>query len=174
MDVTVLDNRTAGRSFLPASAVSAPAFDTGALSRPRWRLLPPPALFAHVRTAIQVFPLLVSKLPPCCSRSDLSRFAGCRPEEVLILPFLLPFLAGTPGWRHLLRPGGTALLCFPATRDPSGFPVPPKKLDVICHGRRANLFSVPPEKAALDLESGPLATGRSERTGQKRRNEKCS
>jgi hypothetical protein len=67
---------------------------------------------------------------------------------ITILPFPPPFLADTAGWRHSLRPGGAALVCFPPTRDP-GFRSLPKRLAGMCPGRRVNFFSVPPEKARL-------------------------
>jgi hypothetical protein len=42
---------------------------------------------------------------------------------------------------------------FPPRGTPSGFRSLHKKLAVICHARRANLFSVPPGKAELGLGS---------------------
>ena len=68
------------------------------------------------------------------------------------VPFPPPFLAGTAGWRHLLRPGGTALLCFSATRDPPGFRSLPKRLAVL-PWPHCESFSAPPEKAELGLGS---------------------
>src|SRR5262249_36762801 len=108
--------------YLPASAVTAPASDTRALSCPRSRPLPfGGSLSAHAVAAIHVFPLLALKPPRSHSRPHLSHFADCRAESGSDNPFPPPFLAGTAGWRHLLRPGGAALLCFPASRDPPDF-----------------------------------------------------
>jgi len=59
---TAFGDPTAGRSFLPASAVTVPALDTRALSDPRSRPLPfVSSPFAHAVAAIHVFPLLAVK-----------------------------------------------------------------------------------------------------------------
>ena len=151
-DATRLDNPTAGGSFFPAPAVTPLALDTSALSRPRVRphRLRQPAL-AHPPAAICGVPLAgETTAPPFSTSASSFRLLPCGDSSDT--PFST-VLAGTAGWRHLLRPGGAALLCFPATRDPSGFRSFPKRLAIICLGRTANLLSVPPEKAELGLGS---------------------
>jgi len=141
-DATCLDNPAAGSSFFPVPPVTPPALDTSTLRRPRSRPLPfAGSSFAHAVAAIRLFPPSAAISPRRPSRPRLSRFVDCGVEAVLILPFPPRFLAaGTAGWRHLLRPGGTALLCFPATQDPPSFRSLPKRLAIICPGRTANLL----------------------------------
>jgi hypothetical protein len=109
--------------------------------------------FAHAVAAIRVLPHLTARSPRRPSRPQLLPFADSRADPVLILPSPPPFLAGTAGWRHLLRPGGAALLCFPATRDPPGFRSLSKRLANICLAAQRISFSVPLEKAELGLGS---------------------
>jgi len=84
--------------------------------------------FSASPLAFRVFQV-AEKLLGRTSEAEFGFFRSlyCRAEAVLILPIPPPFLAVTTGWRHLLRPAGTALLCFPGHTGPSGFPVPPKK-----------------------------------------------
>src|SRR6516164_2273293 len=114
-------------------------------------------LCTGVVAAVCVFPPLAATPPRRPSRPQLLRIADCLVEAVLILPFPRPFLAGTAGWRLLLRPGGTALLCFPATRDPPGFRSLPKRLAIICPGRTANLLGSPRKSGAWPGEQAPPA-----------------
>src|SRR5262249_28129782 len=93
--------------------------DTSTLLRPRSRRHAFRGLAICISTCCHSRLSTLSGEPPRRpSRLQLSRFGTCRGAPVPILPFPPPFLAGTAGWRHLLRPDSTALLCFPATRDP--------------------------------------------------------
>jgi hypothetical protein len=127
--------------LFPCGHVTATVLDTSTLSRPRSRQHPlrRPVICPSARCHSAV---PHSAVRPRCrpSRPHFCRSAYCRAETVLILPFPLPFLAGTAGWRHLLRPGGTAPLCFPASRDPPGFRVLPKSSAIISPLAAQRLF----------------------------------
>jgi hypothetical protein len=128
-------------------------------SRPRMRPLPLPAgsTIAYPVAAIRVFPRLAVKPPRRRSQPHLSRFADCHAEAVLILLFPPPFLAGTAGCRYLLRPGGAALLCFPATRDPPGFRSLPRKVwPPSATAAERTFFRFPRKIEAWPAEQAPL------------------
>ena len=118
-DANAFGNPTTGRSFFPAAAVSAHTSDIRSLSWSRSRPVPLPrlAICASARCHSRLFTSGVGTARPP-TRPQVLRLAHCHSGAVPILPFPPPFLAGTAGRRYLLRPGGTALLCFPATRDP--------------------------------------------------------
>ena len=113
--------------------------------------------FARAFAAIRVFSTdgVGTTVPP--SRPQVLCLADCHSDAVPILPFPPPFLAGTAGWRHLLRPSGTALLCFPATWDPPRFRSLPKRLAITCPGRRANFFGSSRKSGAWPGEQAPPA-----------------
>src|SRR5262249_33931019 len=129
-----------GGSLFPLPAVTPPTLDTRTLSRTRSRPLPLRRLAicscARCHSRLSTLGLRTTNPP---SRPRVLRLADCHSDAVPILPFPPTLLAGTACWRHLLRPGGTALLCFPATRDPPGFRSLPIRLAIICPGRTANL-----------------------------------
>jgi len=113
-------------------------------------------------------------VPP--SRPQLVHLADCRMQAVPILPFPPPFLAGTAGWRGLLRPGGTALLCFPGMRDPPGFRSLPKRLAITCLASQRIFFSAasPQKKRCLAWGAGATCPRvPREKAGRKRRKTLC-
>jgi hypothetical protein len=150
---TCFDNPTAGGSFFPVSPVTPPALD----SRARDLFPFTGSQFAHAVAALWVFPPLAATPRRRRSRPHVSRFPDCRSEPVLILPFRPPLLAGTAGWRHLLRPGGRAPLCFrfAALR----FPVPPKKVwpSFALAAKRNLFFGSPRKSGAWPGEQAPPA-----------------
>ena len=157
-DATRFDDPIATGWLFPVPAVTLLPFDTRTLSRPRSRPLPLRrlAICASARCHSRLSALGVgTTVPP--SRPQVLRLGDCHSDAVPILPFPPPFLAGTAGRRHLLRPGGTALLCFPATRDPPGFRSLPKRLAIICPGRTANLLGSPRKSGAWPGEQAPPA-----------------
>jgi hypothetical protein len=156
-DGTLPDDRAAGRSFFPLPAVTALGLDTSTLSRP-WSRPLPLRRFTICASARWYSPLYNPWRWNHHACGLTSGFASRR------LPFghgsdtafSAAVLAGTAGWRHLLRPGGTALLSFPATRDPPGFRSLPKRLAIIGPGRRANLFRLPQKKRSLAWGAGTI------------------
>ena len=117
-DATRLDNPTDGASFFPVPAVSRAYLGHA-------RTYPPAIATTSLRPlAIRRCGRRHSRLstvggettvPPSTSACASSRVPCGNGSDT---SFSTAILAGTAGWRHLLRPGGTALLCFPATRDP--------------------------------------------------------
>jgi hypothetical protein len=175
-DGTCLDSPTAGGSFFPAPAVAPLSLDTSTPSRPRPRphRLSQPDICPSARCHSRLSTLGV-RTTASPTRPQVLRLADCDSGAVPILPFPPPFLAGTAGWRHLLRPGGAALLCFPATRDPPGFRSLPKRLAIICPGRTANLSSrFPQKKRSLAWGAGTTCfIVPREKAGGKRRKSLC-
>ena len=152
-DSTPLDNPAAAGSFFSLPPVTLPRLVARPFScspsrplSPR-RSLPVTCARSHSRLSTLGGETTV---PP--SRPQLVNLADCLVEAVPILPFPPPFLTGTAGWRHLLRPGGAALLCFPATRDPPGFRSLPKDWPALALATQ-RIFSAAPEKAQLGLGS---------------------
>ena len=123
--------------------------DTSGLSRPRSRPHPlrRQAICPSARCPSRRSTLGGETTAPPFSTSPLSfRLLPC--GDGSDTPFSAAVLAGTAGWRQLRRPGGTALLCFPATWDPPGFRCLPKRLAIICPGRTANLLGSPRKSGA--------------------------
>ena len=89
-------------------------------------------------------------------------------------PFPPPFLAGTAGWRHLLRPGGTAPLCFPAKRDSPGFRSPQEKIGHHLLWPQSESFFGSQKKRSLawGARTTCLKVPR-EKAGRKRRKKSC-
>ena len=173
-DGTPLDNLIATGWLFSVPVVTLLPLDTRTLSRPRSRPLPLRRLTicASARCHSRLSALGVgTTVPP--SRPQVLRLGECHSDAVPILPFPPPFLAGTAGRRYLLRPGGTALLCFPATRDPPGFRSLPKRLAVL-PWPHCESFSAPPEKAELGLGSRHhLPYSAREKAGRKRGKNLC-
>jgi hypothetical protein len=153
----------AGRSFFHVPSVTPLVLDTSVLSRPRSKPHPlrrqaicPPARCPSRRSTLGG-----ETTAPPFSTSPLSfRLLPC--GDGSDSPFSATVLAGTAGWRHLLRPGGATLLCFPATRDPPGFRSLPKRSAITCPGRTANnhlllLFGSPRKSGAWPGEQAPPA-----------------
>ena len=159
-DATCLDSPTAGRSFFPGPAATPLALDTSILPRPRVR----PhrlrqAAFAYPPAAICSVPHLGGETTAPPFSTSASSFRRLPRGDGSDASFSAPFLAGTAGWRHLLRPGGTALLCFPATRDPFGFPVPPQKTGRhLPRPQSESFFGSPGKSGAWPGEQAPPAS----------------
>jgi hypothetical protein len=152
------DNPTADSSCFPVPAVTPLAFDASAPSRPRSRAHPlrPLAICASARWPSRLSTVgLGTTVTP--SRPQVVRLADCHSGAVPILSFPPPFLAGMAGWRHLLRPGGTALLCFPAARDPPGSGPSQKDWPSFALAEQRIFFDPPGKSEAWPGEQAPPA-----------------
>jgi hypothetical protein len=173
-DATRLDNPTAGGSFFPVPAVTAPALDRPSLSRPRSRPIPlrRPAICTSACCHLRLSTLGgENTAPPFSTSASAHRRLPC--GGGYDTSFSAAVLSGTAGRQHLLRPGGTALLClrFAALRV---FRSLPKKLAIICPGRTANLFRFPQKKRSLAWGAGTTCfIAPREKAGRKRRKTLC-
>ena len=160
-DATRFDNRTAGRSFFPVSAVSPSTLDTSALSCPRHgRATPRPrsdaTLYGSRSRRLRLSTLGGdTAAPPFSTSASAYRRLPCGSSSDT--PFSAAVsrghgrLATSPApWRH-----GAPLLSRHA--GPSGFPVPPKKIGHHLPGRTANLLGSPRKSGAWPGEQAPPA-----------------
>jgi hypothetical protein len=152
-DASGSDNPAAGSSFFSAPPVTPPTQTPFLAHDRRPDPLRRPVICPSARRPSSCSTLGGETIAPP-SRPHLCRFAYCRAETVPILPFPPRFLAGTAGWRHLLRPGGTALLCFPASRDPPGFRSPQKDWPPFALAVQRISFRFPQKKRSLAWGAG--------------------